>query len=134
MYYCPECGLEFANAKKDFETHGLDIPPYEPTYCCPNCNGVSFYEKTTTHCRCCGSKLNNDCKDYCSEACAKKGEKLWIREMKRRKLHVSDPLYVTVREVNLYNLKNGTNYSYGQYVALIKPKRGKKCSQKKKNT
>lgn len=134
MYYCPECGLEFTKPQKDIEIHGLDSPPYETIYCCPNCSGTSFYEKNTTHCRCCGAKLSENKTDYCSESCEKKGEKLWLREIKRRKMHLADPLYRVVREVNLYNLKNGTNYSYGQYVALIKPKRSKKCSGKKRNT
>lgn len=130
MYYCPECGLEFSAPKKDFETHGYNSPPFESIYCCPNCNGTSFYEKITTHCRCCGAKIGNNKKDYCSDVCEKKGEKLWMREIKRRKMHLTHPLFSMVREVNLYNSENGTNYSYGQYIALIKPKRSKKCTKK----
>ena len=56
------------------------------------------------------------------------------REMKRKRLVFSSPLFETVREVDEYNRNNATDYSYGQYVTLIKPhlKRGRKKKKKKK--
>lgn len=135
MFYCPECGYEFEKAVQVFESHGLTTPPFERVYRCPNCGGESFHEKTDTHCRCCGGKLPKDRKDYCTEACANKGKRLWAMELKRRKEEFSSPLNKIVREVTAYNQLNGTNYSYGQYVALIKPKKGKKkCIAKKRNS
>lgn len=42
MYKCDECGTVFTNPKAFYERHGLDCPPYERCYCCPNCNNVNF--------------------------------------------------------------------------------------------
>ncbi len=126
MYYCPDCGSEFEKSEESYETHGLIHPPYESVYCCPYCKGTDFFEKSTTHCRCCGIKLRKGLKDYCSESCEKRGKKLWQKELKRRKIISSDPVNILVREVSIYNKKHNTKYSYGQYVALIKPKGAKK--------
>lgn len=123
MYYCPDCGLEFSNAKFFSETHSLSHPPFEKIKFCPNCLGERIREKVTTHCRCCGSRLPEKFKDYCSAACAKKGERLWKKEKAKRIKEFKNPLNVIVREVEIYNKKNKTNISYGQYVALIRSKK-----------
>lgn len=129
MYYCPECGLQFEKPIKKYSTHGFDSPPYEKIYCCPSCNGIDFFEKNTTHCRCCGAKLKQGKIDYCSEACEKKGKKLWIKEMRRRKLFNSNPINRIVRDLKVYNKTHGTNYSYGQYVAIILPMEKRKNAE-----
>lgn len=128
MYYCPACSAEFEKPMLTAETHGLDTPPYEIREVCPSCKRTGFYEKTTTHCRCCGAKLPDGTADYCSPACRAKGERLWERERRRRRLAFSSPVSQIVRELVRYNRENQTRYSYGQYVALIRPRltKGKK--------
>jgi hypothetical protein len=44
------------------------------------------------------------------------------RERKRQKALHENPLAFLVREVEEYNQKHNTRFSYGQYVTLIKPK------------
>ena len=128
MYYCPDCGYEFETALKLVETHSLSAPPFEEIYLCPCCKGKNFYEKILNHCRCCGAKLLKMGTDYCSQNCRIRGEKLWKKEMIRRKLNFDNPINIIVKEIDSYNANNKTNYSYGQYVALIRPvlKRHKK--------
>lgn len=131
MYCCRECGYEFKNPVKLTERHNLDTPPFESIYVCPVCNSCDFEEKPVYYCSCCGAKLGQGKTDYCSEACKSKGEKLWQKELKRKKLLSDSSLYSLVREVEKYNHKNGTKYSYGQYVALVKTqKKGKKYAKK----
>lgn len=129
MYYCPECGFHFEKPIKTYSTHGFTSPPYEKNYCCPNCNSVSFYEKNTTHCRCCGAKLRQGITDYCSEACEKKGKKLWLKEVKRRQQFFFNPINSIVRELEIYNKMHGTNYSYGKYIAIILPEEKRKNAE-----
>lgn len=126
MYYCRDCGFEFEAPEIITETHGLSAPPYERDLCCPRCKGRRFREKVGGYCRCCGAKLTGQT-DYCSEKCRAKGEAMWRRELKRRSRSLSDPLNKIVRETDDYNRENGTRYSYGQYVALVRPRlKGKK--------
>jgi len=126
MYYCPDCGLEFEKPLKTFCTHSFTSPPYEKKYCCPDCKGESFFEKNTTHCRCCGAKLRSGAIEFCSDSCRKKGEKLWKREIKRRKLNTENPINNIVRQLEIYNKTHGTDYSYGQYIAIIIPMENRK--------
>lgn len=127
MYYCPNCGCEFELAEVFYETHGLLNPPFEKRYVCPCCKNDGFYEKTVTHCRCCGRKLNGK-EEYCSKECEINGKKLWQKDRKRRGLNLKSPVNLIIKELQFYNQTNRTNYSYGQYVALIRPtlKRGKR--------
>ena len=131
MYCCLECGYEFKNPVRLTEKHNLDNPPYENIYVCPICKSTNFEEKKIYYCNCCGAKLFDNKTDYCSEACKIKGEKLWAKELQRKKLLTDSPVYSLVREVESYNRKNGTNYSYGQYVALVKSKNKDKKNDKK---
>lgn len=121
MYYCTECGCEFEAAKSYTETHSLCSPPYEERRCCPFCGGSSIHVKAVSYCRCCGAKLGSEEKEYCSPSCRKRGETMRRRELNRKRLIYSSPLFQTVREVDEYNKRNHTDYSYGQYVTLIKP-------------
>ena len=131
MYTCLECGCEFKNPIKLTEKHNLNTPPFESIYVCPTCKSTDFAESKVYHCRCCGAKLSREKTEYCSESCKIKGEKLWLKEVKRKKLLSDSPLFRLVREVDDYNAKNNTKYSYGQYVALVKSKkRGKKNAKK----
>ena len=135
MFYCNKCGYEFDKPTKIFETQGGDSPPFEEILICPDCKSTDFHEKDSTHCRCCGAKLTKDAEDYCSDSCRKKGELLWQKQLRRRKLQEENPLNSIIKEIINYNLLNKTDYSYGQYVALVENKRGKrKCKRKKKNT
>ena len=121
MYYCTECGCEFEAAKSYTETHSLCSPPYEERRCCPFCGGASIHVKAVSYCRCCGAKLGSEEKEYCSPSCRKRGETMRRRELNRKRLIYSSPLFQTVREVDEYNKRNHTDYSYGQYVTLVKP-------------
>ncbi|MBQ6847444.1 MAG: hypothetical protein IJO62_00815 [Clostridia bacterium] len=136
MYYCKNCGNDFEEPEKTYETHNLSDTPFELYYVCPHCKSGNFYEKSSTHCRCCGSRLPKGATEYCCDSCRIKGEKLWRRELKRRKDEMVNPLKMIVRECSIYNQTHNTDYSYGQYVAIIKPKllkEAKKCAKKKKN-
>jgi DNA-directed RNA polymerase subunit RPC12/RpoP len=42
LYRCLECGHEFEEPRKITETHGLDTPPYEILYVCPECQSHGF--------------------------------------------------------------------------------------------
>lgn len=121
MYYCSDCGCEFETAAVYRESHGFSTPPFEERRCCPGCSGGNFHLKDASHCRCCGAKLSREEKEYCSEACRIKGEAMWKSERRKRKLSFSSPLNRIVRQTQEFNRKNHTNYSYGQYVALIMP-------------
>lgn len=135
MYYCPDCGCEFAVPKKISETHGLTSPPFEVIYVCPNCKGSEFYEKTSTHCRCCGAKLSDSQTEYCSDTCKNKGIKMWKRELRRRRLRTENPLNLFIAELEYYNKQNGTMLSYGQYESRNhQEEQKKKCKAKRKNT
>ena len=133
MYYCNECEREFETPRKEYESHGLPYPPFEKIYVCPFCRSNSISKKTT-HCRCCGAKLKNGKTEYCSSACRFKGEKLWQKQNLKIKEMYDNPLNQKVREVEIFNRKNNTNYSYGQFVALefLKGKK-RKCTKKKSN-
>lgn len=122
MFYCKKCGYEFNRAQKRYERHGLMSPPYEKYYVCPNCGSGDFVEKVITHCRCCGARILGDEDIYCSERCRVRGEKLYELERKRRKIRDESPINEIVKKTKEYNKVNKTNFSYGQYVALILPK------------
>ncbi len=135
MYYCPDCGCEFAVPKKIYETHGLSSPPFEALSVCPNCKNSEFYEKSTTHCRCCGAKLSPYQTEYCSDTCKNKGIKMWKREQKRRKHRRISPINVFLAELEHYNKQNKTMLSYGQYESKKHQEElKKKCKAKRKNT
>ena len=121
MYYCQDCGVEFEMPLIVTETHSLTTPPYEKLYVCPSCKGMSYREKLSTHCRCCGAKLLNTNSDYCNDECKKRGKAMWEAERKRRRLTFTNPIAIIIRETEEYNRSHGTNYSYGQYVAFIRP-------------
>ena len=134
MYCCKTCGKKFNEPKKDYEKHGFKSPPYEKIYVCPFCNSTDYIEVAHTHCRCCGALLIKTQSEYCSGSCKAKGEKLWRKQAEKLKTEYESPINVILREIKAYNLKNKTNYSYGQYVGLILSKRSaKKCAKKKSN-
>ena len=126
MYYCTDCGIEFNKPKNIYEKHTLSSPPYEKISVCPHCGGNEIKEKEFSHCRCCGIKINTPERKYCSKECERKGKKLWELQRKRLKLERVNPINIIIRELKDYNKKNKTNFSYGQYVAFIKYKKGKK--------
>lgn len=132
MLICKTCGAEFEEAVFLTETHGLSNPPYEKNAVCPFCNSSLIEEKEITHCRCCGARLKESNYGYCSDSCKEKGEKLRQKELKRKRERYNSPINEILRKCQDYNNQNKTNYSYGQFVALILPKlRGKKCKRKK---
>lgn len=137
MLYCKSCGYEFEKPQKLFEKHNLETPPYEEINVCPACNSADIAEKITRHCKCCGAKLKDGAKDYCSKECRENGLRLQKIENRRRKIVYESPLNEIVRLTEIYNKQNNTRYSYGQYVAFVLPKmkaEKKKCKKKKSNT
>ncbi len=136
MFYCKDCGFEFEKPLMLFEKHNLDTAPFEELTVCPACKGQNIKEKNVTHCRCCGARLSDGLVDYCSENCRENGIKLRKIENRKRKVRLESPLNTLVRQVEDYNKKHNTKYSYGKYVALIQPKMkaDKKCTKKKRNT
>jgi hypothetical protein len=54
MYLCLECEKLFEEPQKYEDSHGLDSPPYETWYGCPNCAG-GYVE--TMPCDVCGSYI-----------------------------------------------------------------------------
>ena len=136
MFYCKKCGYRFETPVAVYEKHGLSSPPYEKNLACPSCGGKEFSERITTHCRCCGARLEKTQEEYCSQRCRERGERLWEKEQKRKNLEAQNPINVIVRELMQYNRAKGTDYSYGKYVALKAMEGGKKakCKKKRKNT
>ncbi len=120
MYVCLECGYKFHNSQKLTETHGLSSAPYENIYVCPSCKSQNFKNETSPYCHYCGARLKKGKTGYCSEECKSKGKKAWRKEQKRKKLLFDSPIYKKVREIDVYNIKNKTKLSYGQYTSLIK--------------
>ena len=70
MYTCVDCGHTFCEPKRYVETHGLDTPPYETHYGCPDCGG-SYVE--AHRCDCCDEWIDDvyikteDDRRYCLE-------------------------------------------------------------------
>ncbi len=134
MYICNDCQGEFEIPEKLIEKHSLDTSPYESIYVCPFCNSNDFKIKLHTHCRCCGAKLSSTVSEYCSNECKNKGRILWNNELKRRKELLINPINIIIRELENYNRANNTDYSYGEYVAILENQRRKqKCVRRKKD-
>ena len=123
MYICHECGYEFENPVKATEKHTLSSPPFEIICVCPRCASTNYEKSQSDFCRCCGAKLKANQTDYCSVSCRKRGEKLWKRELGRKKALVDSPLFKILRENEVYNKKHGTRLSYGQFTALLSSKK-----------
>lgn len=135
MYFCYDCLREFESPKEIEEKHGFSSPPYEKQYVCPYCYSYYFTNKINTHCRCCGAKLPKGKTNYCNDACAKKGKELWEKQIKHKRKQLISPLNLIIRELENYNKVHCTNYSYGQYVAIINAeKEKKKCAKKRKKS
>lgn len=65
MWVCRDCGNVFRDCKVDWESHGLDTPPYEKINLCPNClsSEISFAHK----CECCGEYSSRVYVSYCDD-------------------------------------------------------------------
>ena len=122
MYVCQDCGHIFASAHSYNEKHLLDSPPFEKRNACPSCKSELLFKKEVSHCRCCGARLSHGKVDYCDDTCRRRDKKLREMEEKRNRKRSVDPLFAAVRELEVYNRSNNTRYSYGQYVAIIKPR------------
>lgn len=120
MYVCTDCGRNFEEFSVVFEEHGLDTAPFEAVAVCPFCKSNNISEVTLRRCHYCGVRLY-DQKDFCSSACRENGLKLWQLEQHRRRRRAVHPLNVIIREVENYNRRNGTCYTYGQYISRILP-------------
>lgn len=57
LFVCLECSHVFQSPKRYTEKHGLDTPPYEQFYGCPECGGA--YVKSRL-CDCCGNVITGD--------------------------------------------------------------------------
>ena len=66
MFICNDCGAIFDNPEVEYETHGLDSPPYERWLICPNCRSSSFEEALLcTRCYEYVTELTDDLCDEC---------------------------------------------------------------------
>ena len=122
MYHCKDCNRKFDKPKKYVETHGQTSPPFEVFFLCPFCNSTNFKKIEIGYCKCCGRRLNNPTDFYCCEGCRLNAIKLNKQEALRKQALKENPLNILIKEVEQYNATHKTNYSYGQYVTIIKPK------------
>ena len=120
MYSCTDCGRNFEEFNVVFEEHGRDKPPFEAIAVCPFCKSGNISEVVSRRCHYCGARLYGQ-KDFCSSDCREKGLRLWRLEQHRRRRRAVHPLNVIIREVENYNRRNGTCYTYGQYISRILP-------------
>ncbi len=129
MYYCKDCNHKFEKPLIKPESHRLSSPPFEKLYLCPFCKTTNFTEIEISHCKCCGARIIDGQGEFCSDKCKVRFEKLKREEYKRKRQTEDNAVYKFMREVERYNKKHNTKYSYGQYVALIKPrlKETEKC-------
>lgn len=126
MYCCLDCNRKFEKPLKVNERHGLSCPPFESFSVCPFCRSTDFKEVIASHCRCCGARILDDKNGFCSNACKVQYERLKKAEYKCKKQAFESPLYSLLREVEEYNKLHKTSFSYGQYVAIVKPKISRK--------
>lgn len=122
MYYCRNCHSEFETPKTVTEKHGLTSPPFESFCVCPFCLSADYKEITVKYCHCCGARLSNVNKTYCNDSCRIAAERLRKKEALNREKLIGSQLTLLLREVERYNAENNTKFSYGQYVAIIRPK------------
>ena len=84
-------------------------------------------------CEMCGERYvpkNNRCnhRKYCDD-CRKRADRLYRQERRKKQMaqnsypKVNQRLDRKVKEINEYNKKHGTSYSYGQYTALKRLKK-----------
>lgn len=114
-----DCGYRFEQAIAITEKHNLSSPPYETINVCPACKSENYHKQNNEYCRYCGAKLKNGAIDYCSIRCRQRGNKVWLKQKKRKKLLVTSNVYKAVRKVDAYNRLHKTKLSYGQYTALV---------------
>lgn len=119
MYYCTDCKIYIEDPKfKKVKESGKRIS----CAVCPICE-ERLIISVPEYCRYCGTRLSEDCTDgFCSDNCRRLGRRLWIREMKRRRIIKDDPIARILRMLTVYNREHRTKYSYGQFVSLILPK------------
>lgn len=131
MYICKDCKKRFLTPRIFSEPRGDDGFTFERFAICPNCNSDNIEQIEVNYCKCCGKRLPEGKKDYCNNRCRVKGQKMWIKELRRRREIKNDPLFETVLSLDEYNKEHGTRYSYGQFVSLILPKEIKNGNRKK---
>lgn len=123
MYRCQDCEYEFLYAKTIEDQHSLDNPPFEKIAVCPNCKGRNFSEIKKHYCKYCGRSLKKDVLEYCSNDCRKKGEIMWKEQARRKNLYNQNSIISIAKELDEYNKKHNTNYTYGVFVAKILSKK-----------
>ena len=121
MYYCRNCHSEFETPKIVTEKHGLTSPPFETFCVCPFCRSTDYKEMTVKYCHSCGARLSNINKTYCNDACRLTAMRLRKKEALKREKLIGSQLTILLREVERYNAEHNTKFSYGQYVAIIRP-------------
>lgn len=117
MYKCHNCNEHFTTPEVYTERYNLDTPPYDKISKCPACGSVNFEVLKPTYCANCGVPIAEG-ESYCSDICRKLGEAARERERECRRIVHDFDVSRAIREVDAYNKKHGTNYSYGRYFAL----------------
>ncbi len=122
MYRCTDCERNFENYAVLGETHGMSGQPYEKIIVCPYCCSSAVEQIKANFCRCCGVRLKQRQKEYCSKQCRIRGFKLWQLEARRKRSLLASPINILIKELEQFNKLHKTRYSYGQYVGLIRPR------------
>lgn len=129
MYRCQDCDYQFLYADSLVDRHNLENPPFEKIAVCPNCKGRNFSEIKKHYCKYCGRSLKKDVTEYCSDYCRKKGEKMWQEQAVRKNLYNQNSLVSITRELEEYNKKHKTNYTYGTFVSKVLSKKQKETKK-----
>ena len=122
MYYCTDCGRKFEEPNIAYIKQPYSM---EEIVYCPNCYSENIREEDARYCRCCGKKLKDKKRWYCSEECKKRGELLWKIQRERKRREKGSSLIKLSVKIEEYNKAHGTTLSYGFFVANVLPKMSK---------
>ncbi len=117
MYRCQDCEKSFRYVEVVFEKHDLNSPPYERIKRCPFCKSLNYRSYRECYCGCCGAPTE-DGREYCNDSCKRVGEALKEAEKKKQQFIRNFDVSRAIKEVDEYNRRNKTKYSYGQYFNM----------------
>ncbi len=115
MYFCKKCKSEFKNPL--IERGNGEWSIYSTVLLCPECGSDGIEYLPPVYCGFCGFQVSRG-KSFCSETCKRMAEKYNRREKERKKKVEEFDVSKAIKEVDSYNKKHKTAYSYGQYFAL----------------
>lgn len=115
MYECKNCKAEFSLPVVEFAKSGdiNDVVRY-----CPNCMSLHIDKIEVKKCAFCLKERVSRGEKYCSDFCKRFGEESEKRSAERKRKVQEFDVAKAIVEVDEYNKKHRTSYSYGQYFAL----------------